>query len=51
MGGMYAQNILTANLSTIADAKPAQSLWEWGYDGVEVGIWECAPGTMSSVDR
>ncbi len=47
---MYAQNILSANLVPIQpQTSPAQSLWEWGYDGVEVGIWECEPGTMSSV--
>jgi uncharacterized protein len=48
MGGMYAQNILTANLGPMQPATtPAQSIWEWGYDGVEIGIWECAPGTIS----
>ena len=45
---MYAQNILTATLAPMqATDGPSQSLWEWGYDGVEVGIWECAPGTVS----
>ena len=45
---MYAQNILTANLAPMpSDGQPAQTIWEWGYDGVEVGIWECAPGTIS----
>jgi uncharacterized cupin superfamily protein len=45
---MYAQNILTAHLATMPhDGRPAQTIWEWGYDGVEVGIWECAPGTIS----
>jgi len=45
---MYAQNILTANLAPmLSDGRPAQAIWEWGYDGVEVGIWECAPGTIS----
>ena len=44
MGRMYAQNIHTAILvPTQADDVPAQTVWEWGYDGVEVGIWECAP--------
>ena len=47
MGVMYAQNILTANLAPMPDDNgPAQTIWEWGYDGVEVGIWECAPGTI-----
>jgi uncharacterized cupin superfamily protein len=47
-GSMYAQNILAAHLVPMQPpATPAQSLWEWGYDGVEVGIWECAPGTLS----
>jgi uncharacterized cupin superfamily protein len=45
---MYAQSILSAQLNSMqADGGPAQSLWEWGYDGVEVGIWECEPGTMT----
>ena len=45
---MYAQNILAADLLPMQPpTTPAQSLWEWGYDGVEVGIWECAPGTLS----
>ena len=44
---MYAQNIHAALLTPMqSDGGPAQALWEWGYDGVEVGIWECAPGTM-----
>ena len=48
MDAMYAQNILTATLAPMAaNDGPSQSLWEWGYDGVEVGIWECAPGTLS----
>jgi len=45
---MYAQDILAAHLAPMdSSGGPAQSLWEWGYDGVEVGIWECAPGTLS----
>ena len=44
---MYAQNILTADLSPMPhEGMPAQTIWEWGYDGVEVGIWECAQGTI-----
>jgi uncharacterized protein len=47
-GSMYAQSILTATLAPMhPPTTPPQSLWEWGYDGVEVGIWECAPGTLS----
>ncbi len=49
---MYVPQILTAPLSPIAaDAVPvgsSQSIWEWGYDGVEVGIWDCAPCEMQS---
>jgi len=45
---MYAQNILTANLVPMpSDGAPAHTIWEWGYDGVEVGIWECAPGVIT----
>ncbi len=47
-GTMYTQNILSAHLVPMpTDATPQQSWWEWGYDGVEVGIWECQPGTIS----
>ena len=36
-GGMYAQNILSASLvPTMPEDEPAQSVWEWGYDGVVV---------------
>ena len=35
-----------ASFPSLPDDEPAQSLWEWGYDGVEVGIWECAPGEI-----
>lgn len=49
---MYTPQILGAPLgpSTPIDADkpggPQQSLWEWGDGQVEVGIWECTPGTM-----
>jgi uncharacterized cupin superfamily protein len=46
---MYAAQILTAPLSATADvssASPRQSVWEWGDGQVEVGIWECADGTL-----
>ena len=47
-GVMYAQNILSANLAAMPPEEdtPQQSWWEFGYDGVEVGIWECRPGTI-----
>src|SRR4051794_26117879 len=46
---MYAQDILSAKLAPIdTTGAPAQAVWEWGYDGVEVGIWECQPGTITS---
>ena len=46
---MYTAEILTAPLTPmpVEAGAPAQSLWEWGYDGVDVGLWECAPGVLS----
>lgn len=49
---MYTREILSSPLSAPSPVDPArpadaqQSLWEWGDSEVEVGIWECTPGTF-----
>ena len=52
---MYTPQILSAPLSAHQPIDPAQpvgqrdALWEWGDDQVEVGIWECTPGTLHAL--
>jgi uncharacterized protein len=49
---MYAPQILSAPLGAFEPVVagqlggPTQAVWEWGDGEVEVGIWECTPGTM-----
>ena len=47
---MYTPQILYAPLhSVVTDPSTGtrQSFWEWGDGQVEVGIWECEPGTLN----
>lgn len=47
MPDVYTPQILSAPLNPIAsDGGPSQSIWEWGDAQVEVGLWECGPGTI-----
>lgn len=49
---MYTAQILAAPLTPFEPDRPSdhggnkQSVWQWGDDQVEVGIWECTPGIM-----
>jgi uncharacterized protein len=49
---MYAPQILLAPLGDFEPVVagepggPSNAVWEWGDGEVEVGIWECTPGTM-----
>lgn len=53
---MYTPQILGAPLrpTTPVDphnpVSPRQALWEWGDGQVDVGIWECTPGTMDGTN-